>query len=211
MKFRIVLIALALAVALPAAHASGNDVRSGLDAFRSGDYTRAMEILRPHAERGHAGAQFLVGAMYAEGRGVPTDSSEAVKWFRMSAERGLMQAEYALGIMYFTGSAGSKDFAIAEKWLTRAAEKGHARAQYSLGFLLFFGNTQALWLDNTPHEGRRNPVLGFAWLSIAAESGLSQAITVKDQIQQDVTRDEEVKARQVIAELRAKIEASRRK
>lgn len=204
-------LVLALAIVLPAAHALAKDFRTGYDAFRSGDYTRAMQVLRPHADRGHPGAQFLVGAMYAEGKGVPADSSEAVKWFRMSAERGVMQAEYALGIMYFTGSAGSKDYAKAEKWLTRAAEKGHTRAQFSLGFLLYFGNTMALWLDNDPHESRRNPVRGFAWLSIAAEGGLSQAIDVKDRIQQDLTRDEENSARQMISELRAKIQASRQR
>ena len=207
MKLRALM--LALAIVLPAAYAFGADFRTGHEAFKRSDYARAMEILRPHAERGHAGAQFLVGVMYAEGRGVSTDSAEAVKWFRMSAERGLVHAEYALGIMYFTGSGGSKDHAKAEKWLLRAAQKGHARAQYSLGFLLYFGNTMALWLDNDPHESRRNPVRGFAWLSIAAESGLNQAIDVKDRIQQDLTRDEETRARQLIQELRARIQVAK--
>ena len=208
MKLRALL--LAFAIVLHASFAFGQDFRTGHDAYKRGDYAQAMEILRPHAERGHAGAQFLLGAMYAEGRGVSSDSSEAVKWFRLSAERGLVQAEYALGIMYFTGAGGSRDYAKAEKWLLRAAEKGHTRAQYSLGFLLFFGNTMALWLDSSPHEARKNPVRGYAWMSIAAESGLDRAIDVKDRIQPDLTRDEEAKARQLIQELRARIQAATR-
>ena len=208
MKFRFFL--LALAVVLPAAQALGNDVRTGYDAFRSGDYARAMEILRPLADRGDARAQYLVSAMYFEGAGVPADESEAVKWVRMSAVRGFVLAEYTLGTWYFSGSGGTKDYARAEKWLSRAAEKGHAKAQYNLGFLLYFGNSSALWLDSTLHQAPRNPVRGYAWLSISAESGLSRAIDIRDRIQQDLTRDEETEAQQLIAEIRARIQAGRR-
>lgn len=207
MSIRSLLIA--VTIVLHASFAFGQDFRAGHDAYKRGDYARAMEILRPHAERGHAGAQFLLGAMYAEGRGVSADNSEAVKWFRLSAERGLVQAEYALGIMYFTGAGSSRDYAKAERWLLWAAEKDHTRAQYSLGFLLFFGNTLALWLDSTPHEARKNPVRGYAWMSIAAESGLDRAIDVKDRIQQDLTRDEEAEAHRLILQLRERIRATK--
>ena len=44
--------------------------------------------LRARAELGVAGAQFNLGVMYAEGRGVPQDDAEAARWYRLAAEQG---------------------------------------------------------------------------------------------------------------------------
>ena len=46
-------------------------LEDGIAAFRGGDYATAMQLLRQFAERGNLGAQFYLGFMYANGRGVP--------------------------------------------------------------------------------------------------------------------------------------------
>ena len=40
------------------------------------------------AEQGNESAQYNLGNMYANGRGVPKDDAEAVRWYRLVAEQG---------------------------------------------------------------------------------------------------------------------------
>ena len=46
-------------------------------AFEDGDDTRALEQVTPLAKQGHPRAQFLLGLMHEQGRGVPGDVAEA--------------------------------------------------------------------------------------------------------------------------------------
>ena len=61
-------LALALALALSLA-ASAQDMNVGIAKFQGGDYSGALRDLVSFAEQGSSTAQFLVGAMYANGRG----------------------------------------------------------------------------------------------------------------------------------------------
>ncbi len=45
----------------------------GVAAYMRGDYATALRELRPLAEQGDANAQFNLGLMYDDGRGVPQD------------------------------------------------------------------------------------------------------------------------------------------
>ena len=53
--------------------------------------------MRAPAEQGDAEAQFNLGVMYANGRGVPQDDSEAVRWYRLAADQGHAGAQFNLG------------------------------------------------------------------------------------------------------------------
>jgi uncharacterized protein len=46
---------------------------------------------------------FDLGAMYANGQGVPQDYAEAVSWFRKAADQGVAAGQYNLGVMYRDG------------------------------------------------------------------------------------------------------------
>ena len=48
-------------------------------------------------------AQYNLGVMYENGRGVPQNDAEAVKWYRKAAEQGLASAQNNLGVMYANG------------------------------------------------------------------------------------------------------------
>ncbi len=84
-------IVLVLALALPAPVA-GADFQAGTEAFNRGDYASALKEWRPLAEQGDANAHYLLGTMYADGKGVPQDSAEAMKWYRLAAEQGYAAA-----------------------------------------------------------------------------------------------------------------------
>jgi TPR repeat protein len=50
----------------------------------SKDDAELLKRYRHTAERGSAFAQYALGFMYAEGRGMPQDDAEAVKWYRLA-------------------------------------------------------------------------------------------------------------------------------
>ena len=51
------------------------------------DAAGAVAWYRRAAEQGHARAQYNLGGMYAEGRGVPPDAVEAHMWLTIAASR----------------------------------------------------------------------------------------------------------------------------
>ena len=85
MRFIFILAAMWLALALSV---KAQDYNAGLDAYDAGDYATALAEWRPLADRGVAAAQFNIGLMYANGRGVPQDYAEAEQWYRRAAEQG---------------------------------------------------------------------------------------------------------------------------
>ena len=62
--------------------------------------------------------------MYHQGRGVPQDYAEAVKWYHKAAERGLAEAQANLGILYAKGRGVPQDYVYAYMWLSLSAAKG---------------------------------------------------------------------------------------
>lgn len=79
--------------------------------------------LRLASEQGHADAQFLMGRIYEEGQGVPSNFVEAMKWYRLAAEQGHVTAQYKLGLMYGQGRGMPRDVVEAHKWMTLAASR----------------------------------------------------------------------------------------
>ena len=71
-----------------------------------------------------ADALFNLGVLYENGRGVPQDDAEAVKWYRKAAEQGSASAQYNLGLLYGAGQGVPQDYAEAVKWYRKPAEQG---------------------------------------------------------------------------------------
>ena len=57
----------------------------GVAAYERGDYATALREFRPLAVQDHASAQFNLGLMYGEGRGVPQDYLQAHVWSNLAA------------------------------------------------------------------------------------------------------------------------------
>ena len=87
---------------------------------------------RRAAEQGYAAAQTDLGAMYANGRGVPKNYPEAVKWYRRAAEQGNSISQRCLAKLYFQGLGVPANAAEAVKWYSRAAEQGDPESQANL-------------------------------------------------------------------------------
>ena len=104
----------------------------GVEAYNRGDYATAFREIRPLAEQGDAKAQFTLGVMYDNGKGVPENDAEAVKWFRKAAEQGNASAQSNLGIMYVLGIGVPEDYVKAHMWFSLAKAEGHEGAAKSL-------------------------------------------------------------------------------
>lgn len=104
-----------------------------------------------------ASAQYKVGLMYADGKGVPPDYNEAAKWFRKAAQQGLPHAQFSLGIAYNMSKGVPQDFAEAAVWFRRAAAQDFALAQYNLGAM--FANGTGV---------KRDYVAAHMWTNLAA-------------------------------------------
>jgi TPR repeat protein len=66
-------------------------------------YFLDLKKLREAAEKGDAEAQYSLGLMYREGRGVPKDDVEAEDWFRKAAGQGFAKAQDSLAVMHRDG------------------------------------------------------------------------------------------------------------
>lgn len=152
-------VATALLIAL-AAPSSAQSVTAGIEAWQRADYTGAIAIWRPLAEKGDPDAQFNLGQAYRLGRGVPINLAAAKTWFERAANKGHVDAETTLGLLLFQNG----DQAAGLKWLKKAADQGEARAMLVYGTALFNGDGVT-----------QDPARGYAYVSGAAAQGLAPA------------------------------------
>src|ERR1041384_6338872 len=96
------------------------DVAAGLQALKSGDYALAAKEFMADATQGNAVAQYNLGILYHDGRGVPKDFNEAVRWFRLAAEQGTApgasDGQFLLAWSYQEGEGVPKDYKEAARW-----------------------------------------------------------------------------------------------
>ena len=151
-----ILVGVVLSLLLTGA-AAAKPFQDGFAAYHRGDYATVLGLWRPLAEQGDVSVQYNLGNLYYEGRGVPQDDAEAVKWYRLAAEQGLAQAQYNLGFMYQQGEGVPQDDAKGEKWYRLAAEQGLAEAQHNLGVMYGKG-------ESVPQDS----VQAYMWFNLAA-------------------------------------------
>ena len=136
------------------------DFQKGFAAYNMKDYATALREWNPLAEQGRVSAQFNLGMMYAEGKGVPKGDTTSVKWFTLAAEQGDAFAQVNLGFMYQYGKGITKNEEKAVRWYRLAAEQGNADAQVHLG--LMYRSGKGVVQDN---------IRSHMWWSIAASQG----------------------------------------
>lgn len=145
------------ALAIAFSNASAQDaLADGMAAYRSGDYAKAVELWRPLAEKGDVAAQYRLGNMYADGKGVVRDDKTALSWFQRAAEQGDAASQYNVGVSYASGTGTAQNDAEAAKWFRRAADQGMAVAQLNLGLLYAAGR-------GVPQDN----IAAMTWLQLA--------------------------------------------
>jgi len=117
------------------------------------------------AEAGDAEAQFKLGALYANGKGVKQDSNTAAKWLRKSAKQGWFPAQTLLGWCYAGGNGVSQNMAEALEWYSKAAEQGDTDAMCSLA---------DIYIEGQPGI-EQNTKIALHWYEQAANLGHPKA------------------------------------
>jgi TPR repeat protein len=135
-----------------------------------------FDEMKALADKGDAYAQNNLGVIYDNGRGVPENDAEAVKWFRKAAAQGAVDAQYNLGVMYDNGRGVPENDAEAVKWFRKAAAQGRADAQYNLGFMYATG-------EGVPE----NNIRAYVWWSMAKTQGDTGAATNIDILKPQMT------------------------
>lgn len=98
------LLALAGCASTPPSPGSPERFEQGREAYMTGDYSRAFELLLREAEEGNPDAQYTVGYMYYQGQGVQQDEQAALRWIQTAANNGSRRAVQALGQMAGIGA-----------------------------------------------------------------------------------------------------------
>ena len=121
MKCAALLVATIAVLSPPPAWAGYDE---GVMAYESGDYRAASDEFRALSAGGHAGAEFMLGAMYFYGKGKHRDNLLAAAWFHKAARKGNVAAQLAYGSLYIRGWGVPRDLVEAYMWLTLVTEEG---------------------------------------------------------------------------------------
>lgn len=128
MRIALVLIVAAFFAAPARASDADSAFRSGLSAFNSGRYARALAAWGPLADAGDARAQESLGFMYYSGRGVPRDARKAARFFYRAANQGEPTAQLFLAIMHFRADGVPRSRPLAMMWSELAMSAGQSEA-----------------------------------------------------------------------------------
>lgn len=108
---------------------AATEIIRGKKALSSWNHRQAWQILLPLAVTDHIEAQFLVGELLAEGKGVKKDQCLATHWFYHASLGGHIMAMERLGSAYNSGHGVWRDDAKAYFWLKRAGSLGNKKAE----------------------------------------------------------------------------------
>jgi localization factor PodJL len=152
--------------------------------------------LRAAALAGDPAAAYEVGVRFAEGRVVPQNYEEAVRWLDRAARKGLAPAQFRVGSLYEKGLGVKKDLVVARDFYRAAADQGHGKAMHNLAVLYAEGTdgaadyrTAAYWFQKAADHGitdsqynlavlyargigvEQNLAESFKWFFLAAKEG----------------------------------------
>jgi localization factor PodJL len=141
----------------------------GLQQLSGPDKAQAVNLLGRAAASGEPVAQYRLGTLYAEGRGVPADRAKAFHWYSAAAQNGNRKAMSNLALAYAQGAGTTKNPVEAARWFSKASQLGLVDAQFDLAVLYErgLGVPQSL-MD------------AYRWYLIAAKSGDKES---KDRIE----------------------------
>ena len=197
---RTLLIAVAIAAAVASLPSGAGPLEDGMTAYAANDFVTALKLWRPLAEQGNASAQYEVGVLYAEGKGVSASDVIAAAWFQRAAEQGVAGAQYNLGVSFAEGLGVAQDDAAAVKWFRRAADQGMPYAQLNLGLMFVAGR-------GVP----QNNIEAVKWLELAifglpAGGARSDAANALKSAADKLSDEDLLKARSLQREFKAKPE-----
>jgi TPR repeat protein len=155
---------------------------AGVAAFERSDYAAALKEFKPLAEDGHIESQGKLCQMYMEGKGVPINTPEVLKWCRMAADNGHPKAQFILGSMYARGGLVAENHARAGALFLKAADQGDLESLNGLASVLSYGTNL-----------KQDVVAGYALYTVSAKrnpSEINYALSARTRLAQDMTPEQ---------------------
>ena len=137
--FKVTIVSLLMALAAGGIATAG-PFEDGFAAYQRGDYTSAMQLLRPLGEQRNKNAAVVLGLMYEGGLGVPQNFTEAANWYRLAAEQGHLNGQFQLGSLYQRGLGVPQNLLEAYRWYRLAALQGLTDAYHVIGTMFLDGS-----------------------------------------------------------------------
>jgi uncharacterized protein len=154
----------AIALGAAAAPVLAQDFAAAKRAYDEADYDRALQLLRPLAQRGDREAQFLLAEIHYFGHGsTEKNDAEAVKYYEQAARQGHVEAMFRLGYLYASGQGVEQSGARAAEWYVRAANGGKLEAAIALAEMY----TDGLIVPGDERRARQ-------WWTVAAVRGSAE-------------------------------------
>ena len=179
-------LALVTVLTMTSTQLVAQNFEKGLAAAQAGNFLASLQEWEPLASGGDPRAQFGLGFMYDNGKGLPQDYVEALKWYHLAAEQGHADAQLNVGAMYRDGRGVPENFILAANWYRIAANQGHTLAQDNLGVLYYFG-----------HGVPQDNLTAHMWSNLAFIGGLVEAEQRRDFIAEEMTQDDLTKAQEM--------------
>jgi enhanced entry protein EnhC len=99
------------------------------------NYQHAQVDYEIAANKGDAVAQYNLGLIFEQGKGVPVQMQKAASLYQKAADAYFVPAMVQLAGLYLNGSLGERDEKQAINWYQKAADKKNQDALYQLGLL----------------------------------------------------------------------------
>jgi hypothetical protein len=87
-----------------------------------GDDAQGAQWYASAARHNDPDAQYRLGLMYSQGKGIRKDQAQAIRLLRAAAEQAHPDAQGVLGLAYFLGHGVRQDLALAYMWISLAVE-----------------------------------------------------------------------------------------
>lgn len=143
---------------------AANHYNQGAFYFSQGDYLTALQLWTPLAKQGNSAAQYSIGLLYDQGKGVTKDPRRALEYFQSAADQNLPVAQYYLGMKYYAGLDVEKNAIKGRQLLEQAAQSDYLQAQFQLASIY-----------NKQNGDTKDSMLATYWYTRAAENGYGPA------------------------------------
>ena len=118
-------------------HHTEAPVEAGTDAAKTGRIRDAITILTPHANNGHAMANYILGLIYVRDHGALTSRPAlSHRHFSRAASAGHVSSIFEAAFQFERGIGTAKDMGRAMHLYRIAARANHLNAQFNLAVLL---------------------------------------------------------------------------
>lgn len=193
----------------------------------------SLEDLKQSASMGDDNAQYILGTLYAAGKGVPQSSTEAFKWFQQAARKENPYAQLSIGVAFAVGDGVTQNYSEAMRWFQLSADQGNASAQYNLALMFVNGqgtpqdfNQAAKWYLLSAEQGNTNAQLNlgtayfrglgvaqdnlnaYVWFTLSANKGDIQAKKNKDLVKTRMTSQQIDQGEEIVRNWKPKIKPS---